>query len=368
MTSPHFARLATELLADAQDDGARVPPPSPEARLRAISAIEQAIVARQRQRRRSRWVGVVAAAAAVVVCGVGVAKLVTDLRAPTPVAVASPGVSMPVLAFTPVLHSTGSVVVANADDTLAAVPDGTPIARGKRLVARPLGHATLAFATGTELTLEERSDLTIDEGGASQRFSLAGGAVSAHVAKLAPGQRFVVATPDAEVEVHGTTFRVAVVPSDPSCGGGTATRVDVLEGVVVVRSRGGETSVTAGERWPAGCTQTASYTTTPPVLTIDKKAAPATSVTPSSQLTEQNDLFAEAVAAKRRGATGQALATFERFLAKYPGSPLAESAMAERMRLLRGSDRGRAAAKQYLARFPGGFARADAQAILAEGQ
>jgi hypothetical protein len=36
------------------------------------------------------------------------------------------------------------------------------------------------------------------------------------------------------------------------------------------------------------------------------------------------------------------------------------------MRLLRGTERGRAAARDYLARYPSGFARADARAILDE--
>jgi outer membrane protein assembly factor BamD (BamD/ComL family) len=78
-------------------------------------------------------------------------------------------------------------------------------------------------------------------------------------------------------------------------------------------------------------------------------------------------MFARAVADKRRGQNAQAIADFDRFMAKYPGSPLAESATVERMRLLRSSDHARAlsAAKQYLARYPAGFARAEAEAIVA---
>ena len=78
-------------------------------------------------------------------------------------------------------------------------------------------------------------------------------------------------------------------------------------------------------------------------------------------------MFADAMAAKRRGDSGEALADFDRFLARYPSSPLAESATVERMRLLRSADSGRAtaAARQYVGRYPNGFARAEAEAILA---
>jgi len=101
-------------------------------------------------------------------------------------------------------------------------------------------------------------------------------------------------------------------------------------------------------------------TTTPAPTTATTNA-----VTPSSDLTEQNNLFAEAMAARKRGDSPTAIATFERFMAKYPSSVLAESAAVERMRLLDSTDKGRAAsaANDYLARYPKGFARAEAEAI-----
>jgi hypothetical protein len=163
--------------------------------------------------------------------------------------------------------------------------------------------------------------------------------------------------------VRGTQFRVSVVPSNPTCGDGTTTRVDVVEGVVVVRHAGVEARVGAGEHWPAGCdakeeSKDQSANEAPSTAPHAAKAAP--SAAPTSKLGDQNDLYAEALAAKRRGAGGAAVQLFDRYIATYPGSPLAESAMAERMKLVRT----RAAAQQYLARYPSGFARADAQAIL----
>ena len=71
--------------------------------------------------------------------------------------------------------------------------------------------------------------------------------------------------------------------------------------------------------------------------------------------------------ARRNGNVPLAVERMDRFLEKYPTSHLAENAAAERMRLLRGLDRTRAAvaAQQYVQRFPNGFARSDAEAILA---
>ena len=164
--------------------------------------------------------------------------------------------------------------------------------------------------------------------------------------------------------MRGTAFKVSLVSPDAACGGGTPTRVGVTEGVVVVRHAGVESRVEAGQQWPSGCTQ-------PLVAARASSGSSAAhgpaAAAPASSLGEQNDMFADAMAAKRRGDTGEALADFNRFLARYPASPLAESATVERMRLLRTADPGRAttAARQYLGRYPNGFARAEAEAILA---
>jgi hypothetical protein len=60
------------------------------------------------------------------------------------------------------------------------------------------------------------------------------------------------------------------------------------------------------------------------------------------------------------------MTAFNRLLAKYPACPLAEGAAVERMRLLRTTAPNRAMvlAQQYLARYPTGFARAEAEAIV----
>jgi len=72
-------------------------------------------------------------------------------------------------------------------------------------------------------------------------------------------------------------------------------------------------------------------------------------------------------APKHRGDVSGAVVAFDRLLAKYPAGLDAESAFVERMRLLRATASGRAiaTARQYLARYPTGFARTEAETIVA---
>ena len=357
MSGPSYARLARRVLEEG--DRGSTPPPTPENRASAIALLEQAIAGRAQARRRSRWkaaVATVAAAAAVVVATVGGVRHYAH-RGELAAATASSTGDVRVVGHA--VSGMASVVVSGE---AGAVTEGRAIAAGSRVVTAPTGRLLLAFSTGTSALLEEGSDVTMDSMSASQQIRLDSGSLDLHVARQGPEQHFVVRTRDAEVEVRGTQFRVAVAPADPTCGGGTTTRVAVSEGVVVVRHAGSEARVGAGEQWPAGCGAAPTATIAGPVVI---RAAPGRST--ASTLGEQNDLFAQAIAAKRRGDAGSAIAGFDRFLARYPGSPLAESATVERMRLLRSSESPRApgAAKAYLARYPNGFAHSEAVALMA---
>jgi outer membrane protein assembly factor BamD (BamD/ComL family) len=88
----------------------------------------------------------------------------------------------------------------------------------------------------------------------------------------------------------------------------------------------------------------------------------------SSPLAEQNDIFESGLTAERDGLTNGAISDFERYLSLYPNGPLAEHAAVRRMNLLRTVDHARAvsAANDYLAKYPSGFARNEAQGIVAE--
>jgi hypothetical protein len=97
-------------------------------------------------------------------------------------------------------------------------------------------------------------------------------------------------------------------------------------------------------------------------------AAPATTPVPpanASDLTAQNDLFAAAVRAKKTGELREAARLFGKLMDEHPRGPLVESAAVQRMKALASVDpaAGGRAAREYLARFPGGFARSDAEAL-----
>jgi hypothetical protein len=353
VSAPRYARLAGRVLAQHVPPVSTAPP-SAASRAAAIAAIEDVLEKRARRGRALRWAGVVAAAAALaVVIGThrhanGVPVASTD---PGPPARESPIVGYPL----------GGGASVWRGVTGGPLDEGGALSAGNRVETRPNGRAALAFASGTSALLGESSDLTVDGDDATQVLRLAAGSVDLHVAKVSADHRFLVATPDAEVEVRGTKFRVSIGPADPSCLEDALTHLVVTEGAVVVRHGGVEKRVAAGEQWPSDCIPPVEISAPVP------SAAPATAGSVASTLGEQNDLFAEAIVAKRSGESLLALSIFDRFLATYPASPLAQSAAVERMRLLRATQSPRAipAARQYLARYPNGFASAEAEAIVA---
>jgi hypothetical protein len=358
MNVPRYAWLVRKLLVSGGASIAPLPP-APAERARAIAAVAHAIEMRARRRRTVRWAGAAVFAAAAV-AGVFSGRILGNALTHAPSRVAQEIVAHPAAGG-------ASVLVSGAE---APLVEGRSLASGSRIVTPPGGRATLSFSTGTSVALGEDADVTVSDDGGSSVLRLAGGVVDLHVAKLGASQRFVVDTPDAEVEVRGTQFRVGLAAAEPACGGGTTTRVTVTEGVVVVRHAGVESRVAAGEGWPSTCwhTSVAASPSTDAPLVMRPASRPFTTgrSVPVSALAEQNDLFAEAAAAKRRGDVAGAVAAFDRLLDKYPACPLAEGASVERMRLLRGTAPGRAGvlAQQYLARYPRGFARAEAEAIV----
>jgi hypothetical protein len=317
--------------------------------------------ARKRRRARNVWLGGLAATAAAAF-GVFVA---THHPARSPIATSAPVPAPPPAVIAS--EVSGGVLLLSRGST-GPVFNGTPLREGDHLLALLDGHATIALATGTRLSVEGGGDVALLSQGSTQIFALGAGGVRADVAKLHPGERFVIRTRDAEVEVRGTSFRVGTAAPDPKCGNGTTTRVDVYEGVVTVRDPAGQGAVHPGESWPAGCDAVpaapgpASASRTPaPVI-----GPPAHPVAASSDLAIQNDLFEDAMQARRRGDVRGAVETFDRLLSRYPGCPFAESATVERMNLLAGYDHVRAGetAREYLRRYPRGFGRADAEALV----
>jgi hypothetical protein len=226
---------------------------------------------------------------------------------------------------------------------------------GDRVHLADYGSSTLAFADGTHVDLEGGSDLQLSELGTRRRILLDHGRLDLRVAKLGPGKRFLIATRDSEVEVHGTIFTVEAGQPSPACAATpVSTRIQVSEGVVSVRHRGEMVYLHAGDVWP--CSEVADGQVAPPatepaipavrpvarpprVAGRASRASVASASQANSSLAEQNDLFAEAMAAERKKQRDLALRKLDELLRRFPGGPLDESARAERNKILPGLPR-----------------------------
>ncbi|MGH7272513.1 MAG: FecR family protein, partial [Polyangiaceae bacterium] len=295
MISPRYAQMASRVLARAEAFGPP-PDPSPEARASAITQIAHAIRVGARVRRARRVAMGMAAIAAVFAVSFGVARYTARLS-PSSLArdEAAPVVDTRIVARP--VEPGAAIFVSRAMGAQAPLANDAVIAAGSRLVTPAGVSAMLSFSTGTSVMLAKSSDLTVVGEGETQVLRLDAGSVDLHVAKLHGHERFLVDTVDAEVEVRGTRFRVSLVPSEPSCGGGAVTRVAVVEGVVVVRHAGVESRVAAGEEWPSGCVAPSRPA---PLRFTPARRGPLMEGAQSSSLRAENALFAEAVAAKHR--------------------------------------------------------------------
>ena len=375
MNTPRYAAAVAKLLAkhlpQASTSGADV------GHERGVATIEQAMQVRALRRQRTAVLGGLAAVAMVAAAAV---LLRGSLGSQTD------GSAVPINVV-----ASGQGVSIHAVETDRVSPVQNGLVSGQRIETPVDGNASLALATGTLMTLSGSTSFRVDSQGTVERFSLQGGEMRAHVAKLGAGRRFIVATPDAEVEVRGTKFRLQVLGAAEACDAATRTRLDVTEGVVEVRASGQVVSVKAGEFWPARCRPelaeqrpsdnaglaAPAHGQTPPAGGVASRpllghgvaphaAEPTASSARDSRLAAQNDLFAEGVARRRLGDVSGALRAYDEVVRRFPASPLAENAIVERMRLLTGTSAGRAEAQRYLARYPRGFAAVEARRLAAE--
>jgi hypothetical protein len=295
-----------------------------------IAALADAIRGSARRRRVRAWVvgGVVAigSAAAAAALSFGAHRAVPDSLAHAP----APAAQLP----RPAVPSGFTI----------AGPDGAPVTPGETRATRAESLA-LSAADGTSVRVGPGSEITLVRADTIRWFQLLHGSIEAHVAKLAVGERFVIATPDRQVEVHGTRFHVSLVAADQDCGHGTVTRVRVEEGVVTVRASGSpEERIEAGAVWPAECPPHAPLMAAQPAAIAVARphrapAPPAAARAPApapahSTLGAENDLFAAAARAARAGDAPAALRALDELVTRYPASPLRAPAEAERVRLL----------------------------------
>lgn len=244
-----------------------------------------------------------------------------------------------------------------------------------------------AHRTETRVTPEPGARFTRTTEGDLDRVSLDEGAIRAEVKKLGAGERFLVRTGDAEIEVRGTIFRV-------EARDGALRAVDVVEGVVEVRLADEKWRVEAGGTWrptvidaaaakrsaePAAASASAPPAPadrSPPTSAPSASAPPprvAAPATPTPAPSASNAAAAsrslqEAIAAIERGDYGHASKTLEKARTAETDPERAELAVYLHAVALQRAGRpedARRAASDYLARYPGGRFVAEAKRIAA---
>jgi hypothetical protein len=276
---------------------------------------------------------------------------------------------------------------------MASALAGVGVAAGAVVVAVPLPRSAprlylahlppppkLAVRAVTRVEPEADARFTHVTSDGLEIVTLDSGAVLAFVRLLARGERFLVVTADAEVEVRGTVFRVEARAQ-------RLVAVEVREGKVEVRSRGRTWLVTPDARWspPEEEPAPGAVAEGPKVGTEGGSApkpprgppgAPQSSAGPSrgragartaSPAEDPSGVaFREGISMADRGDYDAAARLLAAFAAAHPGDDRAEDAaflvVVSLQRAGRSADAA-AAARDYLARYPKGYRRAEVESI-----
>jgi hypothetical protein len=260
---------------------------------------------------------------------------------------------------------------ARSPGTLALVP----VSNGEDLRTGENGAAKASLVTGASVELAALTRVKFTPNGSfggtfDDQIVLEYGRIAVEVPRLSARAIVSVRTADVLVTVHGTRFSVERRSEAQADSG--ETRVSVTEGQVSVRHRDKEVLVGVGQNWSSREPSPAEHKSEPAPSTevvFGEPPSPSREMpkgAPRSTLSTENQLLEQAIEARRQGQSKQALERLDRLLARYPDSPLAEIARAERMRTLGAlgdSERAVAEARRYLKDYPHGFARKEATSI-----
>lgn len=273
---------------------------------------------------------------------------------------------------------------------------------GARLTAPPPPMAALhlrpvimapRLALAPETTLKPSNDARFERSrhGALEVVTLKTGTVDLTVRPLAAGERFVIRTDDAEVEVRGTALRV-------EADQGKIRSVAVAEGAVEVRYAGFSAVIPSGGSWRATSETPAAAPAAPsaapasvPVLAAapapraasprlasranpEPAAPPAPKVVepappappPVPTLSQASLAFAAALGAMRRGDYAASALQLEKFSGAHASDARTDEAEILRAIALQRagrSDEAAAAASRYLSGRPSGAHRVEAKRI-----
>ena len=317
---------------------------------------------------------VLSLAAAVAIFGTGAAYGVRHYAAPK-----TRGVSNAVLAVAGLVE----VIHDRGEETLLPLETRVGVERSDEIVTAPGAEAKATLASGAEVRIGPDSRVRLLGGqgvadgtaeiAAGEAVDLAAGRVVVHVPKLGPARSFSVRTSDATVTVHGTIFTV-----ERAAGGASpSTSVDVEQGSVSVVHDGVEVWLQRGDHWSsapaplpaAGDTHAEGPAPSDRVQGIPPGAAGTHEKGASSSLAAENRIVQSIMTARQGGGAGHALKLADRFLARYPTSPLVEVVRVERLRALAALGPAQvtaAEARRYQADYPQGFARQEAARLAGD--
>jgi hypothetical protein len=262
-------------------------------------------------------------------------------------------------------------VVVRSSGVERPVTAGDVLQAGDALEARAGASVTLGLSSGdVRLSSAGRIDV-VSTTALERRLRVALGTVEVDLPrKLPQGQALIMETPDAQVRVVGTAFRVDV---NLDTAGKPATEVNVRRGTVWVSQRGERrATLGAGSKWRSAPEPAAEVAAAAPPkgehrAEVLAKAASSRTVEAQGTLAEENRLYESALAARNSGDDRRAAEAFGQLLSRYPRSVLREQSLAERFRALDRSghvSQAVASARRYLAAYPEGFAKADAERIV----
>jgi len=296
-------------------------------RARVVAGIERAIASESRAKRSRAW-RVRAASALAVAAALAVAVGAYALtHRTTPVAKAPPAPSAPIAIPTVVPEvlavrvSNGAVLHEHDPLETSSASLALTFPSTSRVDMTPSSHVMIDFLVSEEAMSLDRGEILVTS---SRAFRIEAGAIE------------VVASAAA-------TFDVKILDGQ--------LRVRVDAGEVVVKHDGVSDLVKAPGVWPG---------------TAPGKPRAQTH-RDTSTLADQNALLQTALDARRHGNDAAAIASLDKLISKYPGSPLIQDARVERMRAYERSGRHAEAvteAGRYLADFPNGSARDEAKALV----
>lgn len=269
----------------------------------------------------------------------------------------------------------GRVIRVGSDGKNGPIQGGQTLFLQDQLLVAAGAMASLKLGSGAVASLSERTEIALATGRATpqlEQITLKTGRISLEVPHLEAGHSLAITTPHARIRVIGTRFSVAVVPA--SAPGARHSCVTVDRGVVEVTGAGFVRRLTAGQQWssdgepcvksdsaapPASSALPARSAAVPPPASAIRPqvsaapvapAAPALSATASptaptespegqhsggapptagfdvSTLERQNQLFKQAMDARRLGDKAQALRLLDQLVAEHPESPLGAQA------------------------------------------